>query len=73
MTVKELIQRLAQYPPELRVVVQGYETGFNNITTLQQVPLRENPDAAWYDGEYDADESGGEPAVLLLGKPRVAG
>ena len=31
MTVKELIQILESYPNDLRVVVSGYEEGFDDI------------------------------------------
>ena len=30
MTIEELIQLLAQHPPDLRVVVNGYEDGFDD-------------------------------------------
>ena len=32
MTVKELIQMLESYPHDLRVVVSGYEGGFDDVT-----------------------------------------
>ena len=31
MTVGELIEHLSQYPSELRVVVNGYEDGFDDV------------------------------------------
>ena len=31
MTVEQLIELLATYPPELRVVVNGYEEGFDDV------------------------------------------
>lgn len=33
MTVKELIEFLEGYPPNLRVVVQGYENGFDDVSS----------------------------------------
>ena len=33
MTVKELIEFLEGYPPDLRVVVQGYENGFDDVSS----------------------------------------
>ena len=33
MTVDELIRVLAKYPPDLRVVVNGYEDGYDDLTT----------------------------------------
>lgn len=32
MTVQQLIELLATYPAELRVVVNGYEDGFDDVT-----------------------------------------
>ena len=31
MTTEELIQLLAQYPGDLRVMVQGYEEGYDDL------------------------------------------
>ena len=35
MTTKELIHRLEQFPPELRVVVNGYEEGYDDLSPDQ--------------------------------------
>ena len=35
MTTKDLIQLLAQYPPDLRVVVNGYEEGYDDLSPKQ--------------------------------------
>ncbi len=35
MTTAELIQLLAQYPPNLRVVVNGYEDGYDDLSPEQ--------------------------------------
>ena len=35
MTVNELIQLLAKHPPDLRVVVNGYENGYDDLTPEQ--------------------------------------
>ncbi|MCY3852957.1 MAG: hypothetical protein OXG03_05230 [Gammaproteobacteria bacterium] len=32
MTVEELIKLLKGHPPDLRVVVQGYENGFDDVS-----------------------------------------
>ncbi len=37
MTVDELIRVLSKYPPNLRVVVNGYECGYDDLTTEQVV------------------------------------
>lgn len=35
MTVRELIDILHDYPPDLRVVVNGYEDGYDDLTPSQ--------------------------------------
>ncbi len=37
MNVKELIELLAEYPAEMRVVVQGYEDGYDDLARTQIV------------------------------------
>ena len=32
MTVKELVEHLGKYPEDLRVVVNGYEDGFDDLS-----------------------------------------
>lgn len=39
MNVAELIDILRSYPAEARVVVQGYEFGFDDITSVARQPL----------------------------------
>ena len=69
MKVKELIKFLENYDPEMRVVVDGYESGFDEVTKLYQVGIEPNPKAAekYWEGEFkevivdDADDT----ALLL--------
>ena len=35
MTTAELIRLLAQYPPDMRVVVNGYEDGYDDLSPKQ--------------------------------------
>ena len=35
MTVGELIQQLGAYPPDMRVVVNGYEEGYDDLSPEQ--------------------------------------
>jgi|GEM_PF-1222050 len=39
MTVSELIEALKNYPPDARVVVLGYESGYDDITLIKQVAI----------------------------------
>lgn len=64
MTVKKLIECLALEDPELRVVVQGYEGGYDEVDSTHLVPIIKNKHKQdkWWDGEFlevvvdDADE-----------------
>jgi hypothetical protein len=57
MTAKELIILLQELPPEIKVVIRGYEEGYNDIRQLKPVKLKEDMNAKWYYGEYYKDDS----------------
>ena len=40
MTVRELMELLGTYPPDLRVVVSGYENGFDDVTPERMAVTR---------------------------------
>ena len=52
MTALELIQLLQTLPPHTKIVVRGYEDGYNDILKLNEVKIKPKADAQWYDGEY---------------------
>ncbi len=64
MTAKELTLLLQTLPPEMKVVVRGYEDGYNDIKQLKPVKLKKEPNTQWYYGEYFANDS--EPAVAAV-------
>ena len=51
-TVAELIKALQQFPPDMRVVVRGYEEGYENILTPKIEKLEQNPDNPYWEGEF---------------------
>ncbi len=57
MTAKELIAALNELPPEIKIVVRGYEDGYNNILELKPVKIKHNANAEWYYGEYTGRDS----------------
>ncbi len=73
MTAHELIQQLQQLPPDIRIVVRGYEDSYNDILELKPLRIKQIPDSSWYDGEYD-DKTDGDAvdAVDLFGKNKNA-
>lgn len=69
MTASELIRLLQEYPPDTKIVVRGYEDGYNDILKLRQVKIKNNLGAAWYYGVYsDSEEKDAIHAVDLFGE-----
>ncbi len=68
MTVQELITRLSQLPPDTRVVVEGYETGYNDILEFKGLMLKLDVSTDWWDGQHDEKKDGDEVAVALVGR-----
>lgn len=54
MTVQELIELLAAYPPELRVVVNGYEDGFDDLAQerMSVTPIELDRGEHWWEGRH---------------------
>ncbi|MFH1026051.1 MAG: hypothetical protein V1764_05165 [Nitrospirota bacterium] len=74
MTVIELIERLQEYRQDARIVVQGYEDGFDDISIIDEITIRPAPDPQWYYGRYEKTDlkasQQSEQAVLLFGRGR---
>ena len=74
MTVEELIARLEALPPESPVLVEGYETGFDDIVELTPEHVVRYRHAQEWDGEYQAPgrfsnlETGVRQAVVIRGR-----
>lgn len=73
MTVKELINELQQLPPDIRIIIRGYEDGYNDILRIIPRIIIPHPEQkADYYGEYtDAGrkhETGVINAVELYGE-----
>ena len=52
MTAQELIERLKTLPPETLVLVEGYETGYDDIVNLNTQDVIQLHNADEWDGEY---------------------
>jgi hypothetical protein len=50
LTIEELIHELSKHQPQTRVVVQGYEDGFDDISKVVSLVVEKNPNDAWYYG-----------------------
>ena len=55
LTVGELVRLLSAYPEDLRVVVDGYEGGYDDLVAerIQRLPIGLHVNAARWDGPHD--------------------
>lgn len=66
MKVSELIAQLQQ-PADLDVMIEGYETGFDSIHSLEIRAVERNVAAEDWDGEFEESPDGAQEALLILG------
>lgn len=78
MNVKQLKELLTQYPDDMDVVVFGYEDGYNDISTVQQINLVRDIHHEDYYGQHDEDylneysDKEKTPSLFLGGKNELA-
>jgi hypothetical protein len=66
-TVKELIEILQSFPPDLRVVTHGQRKGYENILNPQIISVFRNEEAmSDYEGEYDRQEIPGQDSIEVV-------
>ncbi len=55
LTVGELIRLLSEYPEDLRVVVDGYEGGFDDLTNdlIQRLPIGLHVNKPKWEGPHE--------------------
>ena len=71
MKVSELIEHLRTLPPDLPILVEGYESGWDDVDHLREAGIARPHKVHRWDGEYrEADERNmpGTPAVLIVGR-----
>lgn len=64
MTASELINELQILSPDTKIVIRGYENGYNDILQLKPVKIKHKADSNWYDGEYE--DSIDEDAINVI-------
>ena len=76
MTIHELIQLLAAHPPDMRVVVDGYEDGFDDLEShlIRVREIRLDAGEAWWEGRHreswdDRREGSAVVKALALHRP----
>ena len=72
MTVNELMIALKRYSPDARVIVMGYENGYDDITLVKQIAVMPEEKPEWYKGRLDDAPAGklgqAEQAILVYGR-----
>jgi hypothetical protein len=69
MNVKKLIKLLQKEDPEMRVVVQGYESGFDEVDSIHKtyITKQNKKEDKWWDGEFrEATVDNNDETVILL-------
>lgn len=68
MNVSELIQKLQTLDPNQRVVLRGYEDGYNDVRGIVEINLILNVNHQWYYGvhaEAEKNEEYNEKAYFI--------
>ena len=68
MTAQQLIEKLQQLDPEMRIFVNGYEGGYNNATVSEIRDIALDVHTDWYYGNHEKAASD-----LAIGKVVVKG
>jgi len=53
MTIAELIEKLKEYPQDLRVVVRGYEGGVDDVSCFEEMEIYLNYNSSWWYGKHE--------------------
>ena len=58
MRVREVIEALSKFDPEMLVVGRGYEGGYDDVSVhVENIVDEQGPDKkAWWEGRYDLSE-----------------
>lgn len=69
MNSSELIALLKRLSPDQKILIRGYEDGYNDIQKLVPLRVKYKPDAEWYYGEYaESDDKDAIDAIELFGE-----
>ena len=74
MKVHELMEALKQFPGDMLVLTDGYETGYDEICRPKTLDVVHEPQKPSYDGEYQDTEGKFDNSitVVVLGRTRRA-
>lgn len=65
MTIKELKQKIENLPDEMKVLVNGYEDGLDEVSSAQVLPIKLNTNDQEWSGPHEIDESSEAKAFLI--------
>lgn len=74
MTVNDLINKLLDYPSNMRVLTLGYEGGYNDVDLkTEEIVFNFSKNDAWYYGphecvKYTDNDSGTQCLIITRGK-----
>ena len=52
--------------------MQGYEDGYDEVTTIKEISIQSNTSHEWYNGKYiNSDNAASETAVLIFSTDRM--
>ena len=66
MTIAELIVELQKLPPDRRVLVDGYECGFNTPGIEPEERVHHCPNHESYEGEWDYASDEDQPGEVQI-------
>ena len=66
MKVKYLIDLLLAENPEKEVLVQGYESGYDQLDKVESKMVKKINNVEWWDGEFEFSESEDAESVIVL-------
>ncbi len=66
MKNSELIERLQRFSPDMDVLVEGYEIGFDPVHALEIRAVERSASAEDWDGEFAESPGSGRQALLIL-------
>ncbi len=65
-TAARLIEILKGFPPDMPVVVSGYENGYENFYQPQTMQLSHHPENKYWDGQFQPAEAGDKNAFEAI-------
>jgi len=67
MIVEELINKLKEFPSNMRVLGRGYESGWEDLSEIKKSKVYHYPDNSWFEGkyQYEVNDFFGDPADKL--------